>query len=34
MEETTMRKIVAGQFITLDGVVEIPKEWMGTYFTP
>ena len=29
-----MRKIVAGQFITLDGVVEIPEEWMGPYFTP
>jgi len=29
-----MRKIVAGQFITLDGVVEVPEEWMGPYFTP
>ena len=29
-----MRKIVAGLFITLDGVVEIPEEWMGPYFTP
>jgi len=29
-----MRKIVAGQFITLDGVAEIPEEWMGPYFTP
>ena len=29
-----MRKIVAGQFITLDGVVEFPEEWMGPYFTP
>ena len=28
-----MRKIVAGLFITLDGVVEIPEEWMGPYFT-
>ena len=28
-EETTMRKIVAGLFISLDGVVESPKEWMG-----
>jgi hypothetical protein len=26
-----MRKIVVGQFITLDGVVEIPEEWMGPY---
>ena len=29
-----MRKIVAGLFITLDGVVEMPEEWMGPYFTP
>ena len=29
-----MRKIVAGLFITLDGVAEIPEEWMGPYFTP
>jgi dihydrofolate reductase len=29
-----MRKIVAGLFITLDGVVEIPEEWMGPYFSP
>src|SRR5258707_621187 len=29
-----MRKIVAGLFITLDGVVEIPQDWMGPYFTP
>ena len=29
-----MRKIVAGLFITLDGVVEIPEAWMGPYFTP
>jgi len=29
-----MRKIVAGLFITLDGVVEIPEEWMGPYLTP
>ena len=29
-----MRKIVAGLFITLDGVVETPEEWMGPYFTP
>ena len=29
-----MRKIVAGQFITLDGVVEIPEAWMGPYFSP
>jgi dihydrofolate reductase len=29
-----MRKIVAGLFVTLDGVVEIPEAWMGPYFTP
>ena len=29
-----MRKIVAGLFSTVDGVVEIPEEWMGPYFTP
>ena len=30
--ETTMRKIVAGLFITLDGVVEAPNEWNMAYF--
>ena len=29
-----MRKIVAGLFISLDGVVESPEQWMGPYFTP
>src|SRR3984893_5138531 len=29
-----MRRSGAGLFITLDGVVEIPEEWMGPYFTP
>ena len=29
-----MRKIVAGLFSTVDGVVKIPEEWMGPYFTP
>jgi dihydrofolate reductase len=29
-----MRKIVAGIMTSLDGVVEIPEEWMGPYFTP
>ncbi len=27
-----MRKIVAGLFITLDGVVESPEQWQGPYF--
>ncbi len=29
-----MRKIVAGLFISLDGVIEGPNEWMGPYFSP
>jgi dihydrofolate reductase len=29
-----MRKIVSGLFITLDGVIEIPQEWMGPWFNP
>jgi dihydrofolate reductase len=29
-----MRKIVSGLFITLDGVIEIPQEWMGPWFSP
>jgi dihydrofolate reductase len=28
-----MRKIVAGLFITLDGVVEAPETWTGPHFT-
>jgi dihydrofolate reductase len=27
-----MRKIVAGLFISLDGVIEDPNEWTGTWF--
>jgi dihydrofolate reductase len=27
-----MRKIVAGMFMTLDGVVEAPEKWTGPYF--
>ena len=27
-----MRKIVAGLFISLDGVVEAPDSWIGPYF--
>ena len=29
-----MRKIVAGLFVSLDGVVEAPDKWTGPYFTP
>lgn len=29
-----MRKIVAGLFVSLDGVVEAPEAWTGPYFTP
>jgi dihydrofolate reductase len=29
-----MRKIVAGLMISLDGVIEIPEQWMGPYFNP
>jgi dihydrofolate reductase len=29
-----MRKIVAGLFISLDGVVEGANEWMGPWFSP
>jgi len=29
-----MRKIVAGLFISLDGVVEAADEWMGPWFNP
>ncbi len=27
-----MRKIVAGLFVSLDGVVEAPEQWSGAYF--
>lgn len=27
-----MRKIVAAEFVSLDGVVESPNEWIGPYF--
>ncbi len=27
-----MRKIVAGLFISLDGVIEAPNQWMGPWF--
>jgi dihydrofolate reductase len=29
-----MRKIVAGLFISLDGIIEGPNEWMGPWFSP
>jgi dihydrofolate reductase len=29
-----MRKIVAGLFISLDGVIESPNEWTGQWFNP
>jgi dihydrofolate reductase len=32
MEEITMRKIVSGLFISLDGVVEAPNTWHFPYF--
>ncbi len=27
-----MRKIAAGHFISLDGVVQLPEKWTGPYF--
>jgi dihydrofolate reductase len=29
-----MRKIVAGLFMALDGVIESPDKWTGPYFSP
>ncbi|HTS96074.1 MAG TPA: dihydrofolate reductase family protein [Streptosporangiaceae bacterium] len=29
-----MRKIVAGLFVSVDGVVEAPEKWTGPYFSP
>src|SRR5215471_16941779 len=29
-----MRKIVAGLFVSVDGVVEAPDVWTGPYFSP
>jgi dihydrofolate reductase len=29
-----MRKIVAGLFVSVDGVVEAPETWIGPYFSP
>jgi dihydrofolate reductase len=33
-QATTMRKIVAGLFISLDGVVEAPEKWTFAYADP
>jgi dihydrofolate reductase len=29
-----MRKIVAGMFMSLDGVIDEPNNWMGPWFSP
>jgi len=29
-----MRKIVAGLFVSVDGVIEAPETWTGPYFSP
>jgi len=29
-----MRKIVAGLFLSVDGVIEAPETWTGPYFSP
>ena len=29
-----MRKIVSGLFISVDGVIELPSDWMGQWFSP
>jgi dihydrofolate reductase len=29
-----MRKVVAGQLVSVDGIVEAPERWTGPYFTP
>ena len=31
---TTTGRIVAGLFVTLDGVAEAPDRWQGPYFHP
>jgi dihydrofolate reductase len=33
-KEINVRKIVAGLFVSLDGVVEAPEAWTSQYFTP
>jgi hypothetical protein len=32
-EEIAMRKIVAGLFISLDGVIESPEQWHFPYWS-
>jgi dihydrofolate reductase len=34
VKETVMRKITSGLFISLDGVIEEPNEWIGPWFSP
>src|SRR5579884_3268981 len=29
-----MRRVVAGQMVSVDGVMEAPERWTGPYFTP
>jgi dihydrofolate reductase len=29
-----MRKVVAGLFVSLDGVIDAPEAWTGPYFSP
>ncbi len=31
-EEVSMRRVVAGLFVSLDGVVEAPEKWQLPYF--
>jgi hypothetical protein len=31
-EEVPMRKVVAAEFVSLDGVVESPEKWHFPYF--
>jgi dihydrofolate reductase len=34
LKEKVMRKIVSGLFISLDGVIEDPDQWIGPWFGP
>lgn len=29
-----MRKLIVGSFVSLDGVIETPWEWIGNFFSP
>src|SRR5215213_9479321 len=31
-EEVSMRRVIASEFVSLDGVVEAPEKWQGAYF--